>query len=254
MLVKNAYDRQGLLAIGAIVADILDSLVTAARPGLTTNALDLLAARLLQEAGAEATPKKEYRFPGHLCISVNDEVVHGIPGNRVLEPGDLIKLDLTADKRGYVADATRMAVLEPAAASTLLLAETARKACHAAIASAKSGMSLKDLGQIIQGETARSGFTVIKELCGHGVGRHTHEEPEVPNYPDRSNAVILKEGMVIAIEPIITCGRASLVRAVDGWTMKTGDGAWVAHYEETVIIGPDGAEAITVAGRFQNDG
>ncbi len=252
MLVKTAYDRQGLLAIGAIVADVLEKLVHAAQPGLTTNALDLLAARLLQEAGAEATPKKEYRFPGHLCISVNDEVVHGIPGNRILKPGDLVKLDLTADKHGYVADATRMAVLAPADANIMRLAGTARLACRAAVAHAKPGMSLKDLGQIIQEETARAGFKIIKELCGHGVGRHTHEEPEVPNYPDGSNAVVLKEGMVIAIEPIITTGVATIVPAGDGWTMKTTDGAWVAHYEETVIVGADGAEVATAVREWAN--
>ncbi len=248
MQVKTEYDRQGLLAIGSIVAQVLQTLADAAQPGLTTLALDDLAARLLHEAGAEATPRKEYNFPGHLCISVNDEVVHGIPGDRILRPGDLVKLDLTADKRGYVADATRMAVLEPATDQTEFMARTARSACLAAIARARAGMSLKELGGVIQDEVGRLGFRVVKELCGHGVGRRVHEAPEVPNYPDRLNVGILREGMVIAIEPIISWGEAVVVPVGDGWTLRTRDGAWAAHYEETVIIGLEGAEVATRLG------
>ncbi len=243
--VKNEYDRLGLLAIGGIVASVLTDLRQAARPGIATSELDDLAGELLRAQGAESTPRKEYGFPGRLCISVNDEVVHGIPGGRVLREGDLIKLDLTADKRGYVADATRMVILDPTGDIPGRLAETARRACDAAIAMARPGMRLVDLGGIIQEVAGREGFRIVKELCGHGVGRRTHESPEVPNYADDSNLGVLREGMVIAIEPILSAGSGRIRRLDDGWTVVTDDGALAGHYEETVIIRADGAEVAT---------
>ncbi|MCD8139653.1 MAG: type I methionyl aminopeptidase [Planctomycetaceae bacterium] len=245
MQVKNAYDRLGLLAIGEIVASVLNDLAAFAQPGMTTAELDELAGSLLHAQGAEATPRKEYGFPGRLCISVNDEVVHGVPGDRVLREGDLVKLDLTADKRGYVADATRMLLLDPPDETARRLADTARRACEAAIARAVPGMLLTDLGRIIQDVAGRDGFRVVKELCGHGVGRRTHEAPEVPNYADHSNLGVLREGMVIAIEPILSAGNGLVHRLDDGWTFATADGALAGHYEEMVIIGADGAEIST---------
>lgn len=247
MQVKNEYDRQGLLAVGRIVDSVLNELCLAAKPGMTTAALDVLAARLLEDMGAEATPHKEFGFPGCLCISVNDEVVHGIPGSRILQEGDLIKLDLTADKRGFVVDAARMVI--PGASDDISrgLADCARRACHTAIANAREGVKLSQLGGIIQDEANRDGFLVIKELCGHGVGRRTHEEPEVPNFPDNDNSGRLRRGMVITIEPIISAGDGTFHKMGDGWTLVTADGARSAHYEETVIIGRQGAEVVTAS-------
>lgn len=245
--VKNAYDRQGLMAVGAIVDRVLNALCKAARPGMTTAALDRLAATLLSELGAEATPRKEFGFPGCLCISVNDEVVHGIPGSRILAEGDLVKLDLTADRRGFVADAARMIILGKADGISQRLADCARRACLTAIANAREGVSLTRLGGIIQNEANRDGFKVIKELCGHGVGRRTHEEPEVPNYPDGANAVTLRRGMVITIEPIISAGDGTTRETGDGWTLVTADGSRAGHYEETLIVGRGGSEVVTVS-------
>ena len=246
MQAKNEYDRQGLRAIGRIVATVLDELCRNARPGLTTADLDAMTGELLQKYDAEATPKKEYGFPGRLCISVNNEVVHGIPGNRRLREGDLVKLDLTADKRGYVADAARMVALAPADPLALRLIAGSRRACHSAIAGATPGVRLLTLGSIIQDIAGYEGFKVVKELCGHGVGRRTHEEPEVPNYPDHTNHGVLREGMVITIEPILSAGNDGILQADDGWTVTTEDGSLSGHYEETVIIGREGAEIVTV--------
>ncbi len=245
MLAKNDYERQGMFTIGKIVADTLEELCRFAKPGITTRQLDSLALELLTAAGAESTPAKEYKFPGQLCISVNNEVVHGIPGHRVLREGDLVKLDLTADKRGFVADATRMVMLPPAADLTEKLCACARQACNEAIANAKPGMELRTLGGIIQTYVTSQGFKVIKDLCGHGVGRHTHEEPEVPNYPDRTNRDRLKVGSVFTIEPIISAGEGSILSLDDGWTIITADNTLSAHYEETVILGEGGCEIIT---------
>ena len=245
MQARNAYDRQGLLIIGRIVAQVLDELCLAVRPGMDTAALDALAGSLLDHLGAEPTPAKEYGFPGRLCISVNEEVVHGIPGKRVLRDGDLVKLDLTADKQGFVADATRMAVVGSGGEEAKRLADCTRLACQAAIEQARPGVELKQLGGIIEEFARREGFRVVRELCGHGVGRRTHELPEVPNYSDNANLGVLRQGMVIAIEPIISAGSGDVMGLADGWTMVTADGSWAGHYEETVIIGEDGAEVVT---------
>jgi methionine aminopeptidase, type I len=245
VLVRNDHDRQGLLAIGKIIAAVLAELAGMAAPGCTTAQIDREAGRLLAMHGAAATPAREYDFPGNLCISVNDEVVHGVPGPRVLGAGDLVKLDLTADKDGFVADAARMVVLSPADDMAGRLAESARRACYAAISMAKAGTRLESLGGMVQGVAGADGFRVIRELCGHGVGRRTHETPEVPNFADEANDGVLREGMVITIEPIISAGGEEISRHGDGWTMTTLDGSWSGHYEETVIVGEHGAEVVT---------
>ncbi len=246
VIVKNDYDREGLQAIGAIVADILETLCLNAVPGVTTGQLDQLAKELLAANGAESTPAKEYQFPGQLCISVNNEVVHGIPGDKVLKDGDLVKLDLTADKHGFVADATRMALLAPQDELAVRLSDCATRACRTAIASAKAGMEVKELGGIVEQVVHASGFEVVRDLCGHGVGRHAHEGPEVPNYFDRNNRGKLKNGSVITIEPIISAGSARVRQLRDGWTIVTMDRSLSAHYEETIVVGETGSEIITV--------
>ena len=246
MQVRNEYERRGLLDIGRIVASILEELRAAARPGVTTADLDALAGRLLGENDAYPTPMREYDFPGRLCISVNDEVVHGIPGERELREGDLVKLDLTADRRGFVADATRMAFVGEVDDLVRRISGSVENACRSAIAAARTGMELKELGRVVEDAVVRDGFTVVRILCGHGVGRRVHEEPEVPNYPDNENSGVLRQGMVITIEPIISAGSPRLRELGDGWTLVTGDGSLSAHYEDTIIIGDDGAEVVTV--------
>lgn len=250
MQARNPYDIQGLRVIGGIVATVLEELALGAKPGITTADLDAMACRLLTEQGAEATPIKEYDFPGALCVSINDEVVHGIPGSRVLRQGDLLKLDLTADKHGFVADAARMVLLEPADPLSRRLADCSRRACEAAIAHARDGVSLTVLGGIIHDVAAKEGFRVVKDLCGHGVGRRTHEEPEVPNFADQSNSGLLRRGMVITIEPILSAGSGEVAETGDGWTLVTTDGSRTGHYEETVIIGRDNAEVVTIPVRY----
>lgn len=244
---RNHHEYKHMVDIGGIVASVLDRLCREVRPGVTTGWLDGRAGEFLAEYGAEATPAKEYAYPGRLCISVNDEVVHGVPGPRVLREGDLVKLDLTADKQRYVADATRMAVIEPAGDLAGRLADSARRACLAGAAAAREGMSLTELGRVVEESVNRDGFTVVKGLCGHGVGRRVHEPPEVPNFPDAANAAVLHKGMVITIEPIISAGSGRIRSTDDGWTMVTVDGAWAGHYEETVIVGDDGSEVVTAA-------
>jgi methionyl aminopeptidase len=179
-----------------------------------------------------------YGFPGDVCISVNDEVVHGIPGDRVIQPGDLVKLDLTAEKEGYHTDSAVSIEVRRGSTSGKgrELARCAERAFRQALDAARAGNRTKDIGCAVEREVRRRGFHVIKELGGHGIGRTIHESPAVPNYADFSALHKLSEGLVITIEPIIAAGIGEVSLDVDGWTYRTADGSLSAHYEHTIVI------------------
>jgi methionyl aminopeptidase len=236
MSIRSQSEFEGLKRIGRIVRLTLDTVAAAVRPGITTAELDAIGARVLAAHGAESAPPKVYGFPGALCISVNDEAIHGIPGARTIRAGDLVKLDLVASKDGFYADAAvTVHAGEPDAASRTL-ARCAESAFHLAAASARAGNRVYDIGRAVERETHRCGFRVMRELCGHGVGRTIHEPPSVPNYHDSRFRTRLTEGLVITIEPIISAGSGQGVLQSDNWTIRTADGAWAAHYEHTVVI------------------
>jgi methionyl aminopeptidase len=208
----------------------------AARPGVTTRELDQIGQRVLRENGAESAPASVYGFPGSNCISVNEEAIHGVPGDRVLSEGDLLKLDVTAVKDGFVADAAlthRVGRVPPQADALARCAESAfRQGARAATA----GTRVNEVGRAVEKEVRRRGFRVIRELCGHGVGRAIHEDPLVPNYYEPRLRARLTEGLVITIEPIIAAGLGTGRLQPDGWTVRTADGSLSAHYEHTVVI------------------
>src|SRR4051812_28313042 len=199
MSIRNQRDFEKLRAIGRIVREALDRTAASVRPGVTTRELDEIGARVLAANGAEPAPPKVYGFPGALCISVNEEAIHGIPGDRVIREGDLVKLDLVAEKDGYFADAAGTLTAgeaSPLASALIRCAETAfRMACRVA----RAGTRVYDIGRAVEGETRRCGFHVMRDLCGHGVGRTIHEEPSVPNYHDPRFRTKLTEGLVITI-------------------------------------------------------
>ncbi len=236
MTVEGDEDIEGLKAIGRIVDEILGLLCAEVRAGVTTAELDAKAGQWLAERGARPTPKQVYDFPGNLCISVNDEVVHGIPSERALRSGDLVKLDLTADKDGYVADATRMASVGPMDKRVLKLARCAEAALIKGLEQARAGKRLRDIGRAVEAEVRRRGFAIIPPLQGHGVGRTVHELPNVPNYDDPSATQELHEGLIITLEPIISMGKPDIRQLSDGWTLKTCDGSYSAHYEQTIMV------------------
>src|SRR5262245_51408604 len=206
MSIRSQRDFDKLRAIGRIVRLALDRTAASVRPGITTRELDEIGARVLAEYGAESAPPKVYGFPGALCISVNDEAIHGIPGDRVICAGDLVKLDLVAEKDGYFADAAVTLTAggaSPLAAALIRSAETAfRLACQVA----RAGNRVHEIGRAVESETRRCGFHVMRELCGHGVGRTIHEPPSVPNYCNKRDRTRLTEGLVITIEPILAAG------------------------------------------------
>ena len=214
----------------------LDRTAAMVRPGVTTRELDAVGARVLADQGAESAPPKVYGFPGAFCISVNDEAIHGIPGDRVIRAGDLVKLDCVAEKDGYYADAAITVLVEGAGETARALARGAESAFHMAAKQARAGNRVYEIGRAVERETRRCGFQVMRELCGHGVGRTIHEAPSVPNYYDPRCRERLTEGLVITIEPIIAAGGGRGELQADRWTIRTADGSWSAHYEHTVAI------------------
>lgn len=245
MSIDSQADFDGLSCIGRIVAEVLRTLRDAVHPGITTAELDAVAARELGARGAQSSPPLVYGFPGACCISVNDEVVHGIPGGRVIQSGDIVKLDLTAQKDGYVADAAISVLVPPVDAISERLARCSERAFRKAMRFARTGNKISAIGASVEGEVRASGFSVVRELCGHGVGRSIHESPNVPNYYEPRDSRKLPEGLVITVEPIISAGNGEVHTAPDGWTICTNDGTRSAHFEHTLVITSKGPVVLT---------
>ena len=236
MSIKSQAELKKLQVIGRIVRLTLEEMAAAVRPGVTTAALDSIGAAVLARHGAESSPPLVYGFPGTACISVNDEAIHGIPGKRTLAEGDLVKLDVTAQKDGFVADAAVTVRVGQVSATADALARCAETAFRQGLKAARAGNRVCEIGRAVEREVRRCGFSVIRELCGHGVGRTIHEEPCVPNHYDPRFRAKLTDGLVITIEPIIAAGGGRAELQPDKWTIRTGDGSLTAHYEHTVVV------------------
>jgi methionyl aminopeptidase len=236
MSIESTHDLVALRRVGRTVAIVLQQLKAQVRPGVTTAELDRRCATLLAQRGARSAPAQEYGFPGSICISVNDEAVHGVPRDRIIRAGDLVKLDLVAEQDGYTADAALTVTVPPTTPTQRALAKCARRAFARACDVIRAGQRIREVGRAIEGEVRRCGFSVIRQLGGHGVGRFVHEEPHVANYADPFDDRVLTEGLVIAVEPIIAAGSGTVVAASDGWTIKTADGSLAAHYEHTLVV------------------
>ena len=224
-----------------------DALEREVRAGVTTKTLDDVAAAVVARRGARSAPAFTYGFPGTVLISVNDEVVHGIPGPRRLAAGDIVKLDVTLDKDGYVADAARTVVVAAGTDQALRLADCAKAAFDAALHVARAGTRVNEIGRVVEREVRRRGFNVVRGLDGHGIGRTIHEAPPVPNYYNPMQRDVLTEGMVITIEPIIAAGSGAAIESGDGWTVVTTDGSLAAHYEHTLVITRERPVLLTAA-------
>ena len=236
MSINSSDQLEKLRACGRVVAKALRAMAEAVCSGVTTAELSAIGSKILEEHGAQSSPPLVYSFPGDVCISVNDEVVHGIPGPRVIQPGDLVKLDLTAVKDGYHTDSAVTIHVPPVQEQSRALAHCAERAFRQALTAARASNRTRDIGRAVEREVRRRGFHVIRELGGHGVGRTIHEEPRVPNYAEPSARDLLSEGLVITIEPIIAAGTGNVSLDRDGWTVRTADHSLSAHYEHTVVI------------------
>jgi methionyl aminopeptidase len=236
MSVDTPEELEGLRAAGRVVAEAIREMRRAVRPGVTTAQLDAVAARVLRHRGARSAPALAYGFPGVACISVNDEAVHGIPGPRRLRDGDLVKLDVAVELDGFYADACETVVAGRGRHDAGRLVAAARSALASAIAVARAGAPLSEVGAAVEREAGRRGFAVCAELMGHGIGRGIHEHPFVPSHYDPRITERLTDGLVITIEPILSAGSGRVRASADGWTIVTADGAPTAHAEHTIVV------------------
>jgi len=237
MIVKNDKDLDGLKAIGAIVSNVRETMKNATVPGITTLELDQLAKKLFDETGAISAPKNEYDFPGYTCISVNEEVAHGIPGKRVIKDGDLVNIDVSAVLNGYYADTGISFMVGQSDERIEKLCQCAVDAFNNGISKAKAGSKKNMIGKAVYNTARANGFNVIKNLTGHGIGRSLHESPDhILNYFDPWDSELLHEGTVLAVEPFISTKASMVTELGDGWTYVTKDKSLVAQCEHTIVV------------------
>lgn len=248
-LLKSAAQIEAMARAGAILGQLFEAIAPRMVPGTTTAALDRFGEEFIRShPGAEPAFKGLYGFPGSLCISINEEVVHGIPTpKRVLAEGDTVTIDGGVRLEGWYADAARTFPVGEIDAETRRLLDVTWQALEAGIAQAWPGRRMGDIGAAIQAVAEGSGFGVVRDLVGHGLGRSPHEEPQVPNYGRPGKGMVLREGLVLAIEPMINAGTAEVRTLEDKWTVVTSDGARSAHFEQTVAITAAGPRILTQA-------
>lgn len=246
---KSAREIEAMARAGAVVADVLAMAAEKAVPGVTTAELDRQAEDLIRgREGAEPAFKGLYGFPATLCTSVNQEVVHGIPSEeRVLASGDIVSVDCGVKLDGFYADAARTYAVGDVDAETERLVRVTRNALEAGVEYARAGRHVGDIGAAIQAVVEDAGFSVVRELVGHGVGRSAHEDPQIPNYGRRGEGTELQEGLVVAVEPMVNAGDRHIRTLDDEWTVVTRDGSRSAHFENTIAITADGPRVLTEA-------
>ena len=253
--IKSAKEADRMRQSCRTASEILERVSELIRPGITTKEIDQAAADFMSDAGVKSA-FLGYRlghrvFPGNVCISLNDEIVHGIGGQRRIQYGDIVKLDIGVIENGWVGDTASTVQVGMIDERTEKLLRVTEGALNRAIPFAREGMRLGDLCAEIEDEARRNGFSVVREFVGHGVGRKLHEEPQVPNYGKRGSGPRLKQGMTLAIEPMINAGSAEVRLLEDGWTVCTADGMPSAHYEHTVLITKAEPEVLTLRGKPQ---
>ena len=247
MIIRKTNDQLNLMRLsGKIVAETLLLIEEKVKPGITTAELDRIAEEFIIKSGAKPSFKGLYGFPASLCISVNEQVVHGIPGGYVLKDGDIISVDCGALLNGYHGDAARTFGVGAISPEANKLIEVTRDSFFKGIEHAKVGNRLSDISHAIQNYVEASGFSVVKDFVGHGIGRQLHEDPNIPNYGLPNKGPKLDVGMTLAIEPIVNMGKSSVMTLKDKWTSVTRDGSLSAHYENTIVILPDGPEILTL--------
>ena len=248
VVLKSAREIEQMRRAGGVVRQVLNCVRDAVRPGATTHDLETVAEKKLAELGAKAAFKGYHGYPCVLCTSVNQEVVHGIPSkSRVLREGDIVSIDCGAIVDGFYGDA---AITVPVGSridsKTQKLLEATEHSLAAAIQAVRPGATLGDIGAAVQEVVEAQGFSVVRDFVGHGIGTHMHEDPQVPNYGERGRGMKLREGMVLAIEPMVNAGQPAVEVLEDGWTAVTRDGSMSAHFEHTVAVTADGAAILTM--------
>ncbi len=246
MIVKNDKDREGMRAASRVVKAALDAAEAYIRPGVTTLDIDAVVEETIRKLGAIPSEKGFHGYPNASCVSVNDVVVHGIPSLQVVKSGDIVSVDITALLNGYQGDAARTFAVGEVSEADMKLIKAAENAFYAGMEYAKAGNRVGDISSAIQLYSEINGYGVVRALTGHGIGRQMHEPPEVPNFGKKHTGPTLKNGLCIAVEPMITRGDWRVYCASDKWTIKTSDGSNAAHYENTVIITDGAPEILTL--------
>lgn len=243
--VKSAAELVKMRAAGAVVGDLLLELASKVRAGVSTAELDAFARGFIESRGAEPAFLGYHGYPATICASINEQVVHGIPGARRLEEGDIIGIDVGAVLDGFVGDAARTYAVGKVSDEAQRLMQATRACLDAGIAAARHNGRVGDIGAAVQAAAESAGFTVVRDFVGHGIGRKLHEPPQVPNYGQRGLGPKLKAGMALAIEPMVNAGGHAVSVQGDGWTVVTGDGRLSAHFEDTVLLTEGKPEIIT---------
>ncbi len=242
---KSAAEVEKIAAAGVILSECLDALIAAARPGVTTGDLNELAESFIRRRGGVPTFLGYHGFPGSICASPNDMVVHGIPGGYRVADGDILSLDVGVTLDGYVADAAVTLAMGAVDGEITRLLDVTAASLEAGLAECREGKRLGDVSHAVQEVVEAAGFSVVRSLVGHGVGREMHEDPQIPNYGDAGRGPRLEVGMVFAIEPMVNAGGHEVYVADDGWSIHTEDGSLSAHFEHTVAVGKKGPRVLT---------
>jgi methionyl aminopeptidase len=250
---KSAEEIAAMRVAGRLAAEVLDYITPHVRPGVTTGELDRLCHAYMVEVQQTVPATLNYQPPGHapypasICTSVNHVVCHGIPGDKKLKPGDIVNIDITVIKDGFHGDTSRMFCVGAPSIQARRLVELTYQAMWRGIRAVRPGAQLGDIGHAIQAFAESHGFSVVREFCGHGIGRQFHEEPQVLHYGRPGTGLKLLPGMVFTVEPMINAGRAGIRALADGWTIVTADHSLSAQWEHTVLVAPDGFEVLTVS-------
>jgi methionyl aminopeptidase len=245
MTIKNEEEIRRMDEAGQVVALIHARIQAAISPGVTTADLDTIARDTLGESGAVSSFLGYHGFPAHICASINEEIVHGIPGNRRLRDGDIISVDVGAILAGYHGDSAWTYAVGQISADAAALMRDTEDALYLAVDAAMSGNRLGAIGHAVESHARSMGRGVVRNYGGHGIGRQMHEDPHVPNVGRPDRGVALRSGLTLAIEPMLTLGSEDTVTLADGWTVVTADGSLAAHFEHTVAVGADGGRVLT---------
>lgn len=244
-LIKSGPEQELMRAAGLLAAEVLDDIAAFIQPGVTTLQVDEFAGETMKRRGCQSAFLGYRKYPRHTCLSVNEEVVHGLAGERILRFGDIVSIDCGVRYAGYVGDTATTVAVGGCSAAAQRLMDVTQQALHQGIAQAVAGNRVTDISRAEQDFVERNGFSVVREFVGHGVGRSVHEEPQVPNFVDVGSSAKLRAGMTIAIEPMVNMGRPDVKILKDGWTVVTQDGSLSAHFEHTVLITTGAPEILT---------
>lgn len=245
MSIETPEDLAGMELAGRVTRAVLAAMKAAVQPGISTQELDEIGAEVMRKFGARSAPNLVYGFPGHNCISVNDEIVHGVPGGRRLLNGDLVKLDVTVEVGGYMGDACETVAVGSVNRENESLMDCTKNAFWAGLSAVRPGARAFDVGREVQKTVKAAGYFVVRDLRGHGIGRTIHEHPIIPNEFDQHFSDVLSEGLVFTIEPLVAMGTSRTTTLKDGWTIRTRDRSRAAHYEHTVLVTREGARLLT---------